>query len=139
MGLWFLHTLVMISTWEPADVYILQCIEHNKIWNLHANHIIGYYRSVDDIFIVYNTNNADIHKTLTDFNNIHPALQFIIKKENSNFLDVTVTRKDSTLTYNIYRKPTATSHIIHNSSCHPPEHKTLSIRHLIHRLTTYLL
>jgi hypothetical protein len=37
------------------------------------------------------------------------------------------------------RIPTATSHILHNLSCHPPEHKTLAIRYLTHRVKTYPL
>jgi hypothetical protein len=106
---------------------------------LHTNHIIGYYRYVDDILIIYNMNNTNIDKTLADFNNVHPKLQFTSEKERNNhinFLDITIHRTDSAFEYNIYRKPTATGHIIHNSSCHPPEHKTMTTSH---RLITYPL
>lgn len=54
----------------------------------------------------------------------------------SNFQDVTISRTDVAVEYNIYRKPTVISYIIHNSSCHPPEHTTVDIRYLICRLTT---
>jgi hypothetical protein len=117
-----------------------QYTEHNKIYNLlQENHVIGYYRYVDDILIIYNTNNTKINKTQTDLNNIPPTLHFTVEKEHNqiNFLDITVTRKDSNLTYNIYRKPTSTSHIILNLSCHPPEHKTLAIKYLTHRHTCF--
>jgi hypothetical protein len=117
-----------------AEIF-LQYIEHKRIYTiLHTKHIIGYYRYVDDILIIYHMNNTDVDITLTDFSNIHPKLQFTLEKEHSsciNFLDITIHRTDSAFEYNIFRKPTATSHIIHNSSCHPPEHKSMAIRYLI--------
>jgi hypothetical protein len=58
-----------------AEIF-LQYMEHNKICTvLHTNH-----RYVDDILIIYNINNTDVDKTLADFNNVHPKLQFTVKK-----------------------------------------------------------
>ena len=53
-----------------------------------------------------------------------------------NFLDSTISRVDNTISFNIYRKPTATD-IIPNDSCHPPEHKLAAIRYLTNCLSTY--
>jgi hypothetical protein len=124
-----------------AEIF-LQYMDYNKIYTvLHTNNIIRYYRYVDSILICI-MNNTDTDKTLADFNNVHPKLQFTLQKERNshiNFLDITIHRTDSAFEYNIYRKHTAASHIIHNSSCHPPEHKTMAIRYFIHRLITYPL
>jgi len=40
-----------------------------------------------------------------------------------NFLDITMSRVDNKILFNIYRKPTTTDIIISNDSYHPPEHK----------------
>jgi hypothetical protein len=62
------------------------------------------------------------------------------KKTNKlNFLDLTIHREHNKLDYTIYRKPTATDILIHNSSCHPNEHKLASINYLTNRVHTYPL
>jgi hypothetical protein len=43
------------------------------------------------------------------------------------------------LNFTIYREPTSTNILIHNSSCHPIEHKLAGINYLINRLHTYRL
>jgi hypothetical protein len=54
-----------------------------------------------------------------------------------NYLDITIENMNNTLTFEIYRKPTATSLIIHNNSCHPTEHKHAAIRYMTNRLNKY--
>jgi hypothetical protein len=54
-----------------------------------------------------------------------------------DFLDVIINRTDPRSECNIYQKPTASSHIY--ISCQSSEHKTVAIRYLINRLTTYPL
>jgi hypothetical protein len=69
---------------------------------------------------------TNIQDVVNEFNKIHKNLQFTIEKENNkklNFLDISITRKYKKLEFNIYRKPTTTSTVIHASSCHPIEHK----------------
>jgi hypothetical protein len=55
------------------------------------------------------------------------------------FFDLTVHRKHNKLDYTIYRKPTSTDILVHNSSCHPNEHKLASINYLTNRVHTYPL
>jgi hypothetical protein len=65
-----------------------------------------------------------------------------IEKEHNNkinFLDITVHRLHSKLEYKIYRKSTSTSTIIHSTSCHPGEHKTMAFNILFNRLVMYHL
>jgi hypothetical protein len=123
-----------------SEIY-LQHLEHNQILDLLAKHkIISYHRYVEDILLVYNTPHTDIKKTLIEFNYIHHKIQFTIEEESNsqiNFLDLSVSRIHNGLQFGIFRKPTATDIMIHNTSCHPIEHKISGINYLINRITTY--
>jgi hypothetical protein len=66
--------------------------------------------------------------------------QKMTKQHNPiNFLDLTIHRAERKLVYNIYRKPTATDTMIHQTSCHSKQHKISGINYLINRLHTYPL
>jgi hypothetical protein len=123
-----------------AETY-LQNLEHNQIYSILTKYkIIGYFRYVDDILIIYDKNKTHIDTMITEFNTIHPTINFTIENEENNklnFLDLTVYRKHNKLDYTIYRKPTVTYVLIHNSSCHPKEHKLASINYLTNRIHTY--
>ena len=54
-----------------------------------------------------------------------------------NFLDVTISADENKISFNVYRKPTATDIIIPNYSFHPPEQKLAAIRYMVNRLSTY--
>jgi hypothetical protein len=54
-------------------------------------------------------------------------------------LDLTITTNNNELNFGIYRKPMATDLILHNSSCHPNEHKKSAINYLYNRINTYKL
>jgi hypothetical protein len=95
---------------------------------------------VDDILLIYNKQITDINNTLKQFNEINLKLQFTIEKEKDtviNFLDITIIINPNNVQYDIYRKHTTTENIIHNTSCHPTEHKMLAISYSIHRMNTY--
>jgi ribosomal protein S25 len=123
-----------------AEIFI-QHLEHNHVINtLKKHHIIDYYRYVDDILIVYNQDHTNIDDVLNEFNSIHPNIQYTIEKQTNNklnYLDITIENRHNTLTFGIYRKPTTTDIIIHNSSCHPHEHKNSAIKYLVNRMNTY--
>jgi len=98
------------------------------------HNIIGYFRYVDDILMIYHENSTDIHEVHTAFNDPAPMIKFTMEKEtdnNINFLDISIQNKWDKLLFNIYRKPTATNVIISHDSCHPPEQKQAAIRHLV--------
>jgi hypothetical protein len=120
-----------------SEIY-LQHLEHNQIQDLLTKHeIISYHRYVNDILLVYNILRTDINKTLIEFNNIHHKIQFTIEEEidKINFLDLSISRTPNHLQFRIFRKPTATDIMIHNTSCHPTKHKMLGINYLINRIT----
>jgi hypothetical protein len=104
---------------------------------LLQHQIYDYFRYVDDILIIYNT---DIYKKLKQFNQIHTNLIFTMEQENDtliNFLDLSITRSDNGFSTSIYRKPTATDTLIHYNSCQPYEHKLAGINFLENRVITY--
>jgi hypothetical protein len=89
---------------------------------------------------MYNILNADINKTLSDFNSLHHKIQFSIENEannQTNFLDLTISRLHNNLQFGIFRKHTTTDIMLHNTSCHPTEHKMSGINFLINRITNY--
>jgi hypothetical protein len=123
-----------------SELY-LQYTEHTTIYDILMKHnILGYFRYVDDILIVYDTTTTDILKVLDDFNdNAHP-LCFTLEREKNNqidFLDITIKKENQSLQYEIYRKPTNTDIIIPSDSNHPSEHKLSAIRFLHNRNNSY--
>ena len=51
-----------------------------------------------------------------------------------NFLDLTITKTDNRHTFNIYRKPTITLTVIHNTSNHPTQQKHAASYSMVNRL-----
>jgi hypothetical protein len=67
--------------------------------------IIAYFRYVNDIFIIYVQNKANIEQTLKEFDNLKPSIKFTIEKElheEINFLFLTIHHKDKKLKFSIY-------------------------------------
>jgi hypothetical protein len=58
---------------------------------------------------------------------------------NLNDLDLNITRTNTTLIYNIFRKPSVTSTTLHNTSCHPYEHKKAAYKYLQDRVNSYTI
>jgi hypothetical protein len=105
-----------------SDVY-LQCMENTTIYDLLIKHQVeGYLRYVDDILVLYREDKTNIHEMLEDFNNMAPTMKCTLEKEQNNrinFLDITITKSQDGLSFEIYRKPTTTGIIVPNDSCHP--------------------
>jgi len=72
----------------------MQFLENNVKYNiLKVHNIKGYLRYVDDMLIVYDTIQSNIHEVLDDFNQIAPKLKFTLEEEMDrrlNFLDITI-------------------------------------------------
>jgi hypothetical protein len=116
-----------------SEMY-LQYKECTDIFDtLIRNNIIGYFRYVDDILVVYDKTLTNIDEILNSFNRIMPTMKFTIEKESENMinsLDITVRKEQDKLKFEIYRKHTATDTIIPFDSCHPTEHKMAAVRYL---------
>ena len=106
-----------------SEIY-LQHLEHTKIVKiLTQNNILGYFRYVEDILIVYSDDLTDIHKVHRAFNILVPIIKFTMETETDNkinFLDIIVKKDKNSFSFNIFRKPTATDIVIPKDSCHPP-------------------
>ena len=76
-----------------SEIY-LQYLENTALSDILIQHnVLGYFRYVDDILIIYKEDHTDIHHVLNLFNNASPTLSFTIEKENNNsinFLDITI-------------------------------------------------
>jgi hypothetical protein len=118
----------------------LQNIEHLYFKHLKTKlKTIEYFRYVDDIFLIYDSNHTNIQTKHNDFNAIHHNLEFTaeIETDNSiNFLDINIRRNASNWNISIYRKPTFTDTFIPYSSNHPTQHKFAAVRFLHNRLNT---
>jgi hypothetical protein len=124
-----------------AETFI-QHLEHALIWKILQHRILDYYRYVDDILIVYNTQLTNTDDNINEINKVHSKIKFTIEKEVNNqinYLDLIITKEKDKFTYALYRKPTTTHAILHNQSCHPGEHKKAATRFLFNHLNTYPL
>jgi hypothetical protein len=104
---------------------------------LLEHRIIGFYRYVDDILIMHDSNVTHVDQVLAEFNMLHPNLALTTEKEiNSsiNFLHLIVCNKNGHLEFKIYRKPRNT-----DNSCHTFEHKisAISIANMERRSNSY--
>jgi GTPase SAR1 family protein len=78
---------------------------------LVQNRIIGYFRYVDDILIVYNDSITNIHDVFNSFNNLTRNIKFTMEKETDNsinFLDVTIQKEHDTRSMYIGNRPQLT-------------------------------
>jgi hypothetical protein len=123
--------------------FFLQYTEDVHLAHLsHKHSIINYFRYVDDILLIFDSNHTDIQTILTDFNALHPNLHFTAEAEKDstiNYLDISNHKTPDNLKTSIYRKPTFTDSIIPYTSNHPKQHKYEAVKFLFNRLNSYNL
>jgi len=119
----------------------LEQIIFNSLSPLLKN-VILWKRYVDDIFCIWNGTERQLNSFLTLLNSFNKQIQFTIEIGTNcslYFLDLNISLINNKFNYNIYRKPTFTDTVIHNSSNHPPSHKHSAFHSMVHRLITILL
>jgi hypothetical protein len=117
--------------------FFLQHTEDVHLAHLsHKHRIINYFRYVDDILLIFDSNHTYIQTILIDFNALHPNLKFTaeVEKDVINFLDISTHKTPNNLKTSIYRKPTFTDTIIPYTSNHPTRHKCAAVKFLFNRL-----
>jgi len=121
----------------------LRHTEHTNLPHLTQKHkLVKYFRYVDDVLLIYNSQHTDIRSLLHDFNSIHPNLQFTQEVEQNNtiiYLDITIHETPMNIKISIYRKPTFTYTIIPYTSKHPTQHKHLAVKFLYSHIEAYEL
>jgi len=116
----------------------LQNLEHIHIRPLiDSKQILFYTRYMDNILIIYDTENINQDNLTQYTNSIHTDLQFNVTRDSNGyikFLDLTIIRRTFYLETYIYRKPTATDTTITFTSNNPNEHKLAAYRYYIERM-----
>jgi len=97
---------MVAPTFSVLSEIHLQFIEHTRIYTvLLQNNILGYFRYVDDILIVFDPNHSNIIEFINYFNSLHPKLQFTAKTEKDctlNYLHLSINRTPTGLNAAIF-------------------------------------
>jgi len=120
-----------------ADL-ILQKLE-SSILNELTYKPIFYHRYVDDIALSVPFN--QLNGLLTKFNSFHRRLNFTMEMEcggdKLNFLDLTIIKRENTLIFDWFRKPTFSGRFLNYHSHHPFTHKRGTMYSLIDRVLRF--
>lgn len=122
-----------------ADIF-MDNWENNLFQSRHPllNNLVYWHRYVDDILALWTGTHRQLNIFTQFINSLHANINLTTEIEDKhrslNFLDLTITLVNDHHEFNIYRKPTHTDTIIHNTSQHPPAHKHAAFRTMIHRL-----
>lgn len=101
-----------------------------------------YGRYVDDTFLLFDGTSRQIDCMVAALNKVNPNIQFTTEHETEgsiNYLDCAINRKDDSLSYNIYSKPTTTDMTIHSSSFHPTCQKMAAYNCFVYRALRFPL
>ena len=104
------------------DVHIKQLLD--------AKNILLYTQYIDDIQIIYDTRTRP-HAINSYINQIHDNIKRNPTYESNmyiNFIDLTVTRKQTNLGIDTFRKPSTTDTTVNFLANHPIEHKMAALR-----------
>jgi len=118
--------MVAASSSIFTEIYLQHTKNIKIIAILLEHHIRGYFHYIDDILIVYKNDTSNIYDVLDILNSIIPTMKFTMENEKENkinFVDITISKEESNISFSIYRKPLTMDTIIPNDSCNPQEHK----------------
>jgi hypothetical protein len=104
------------------DVHIKQLLD--------TKNILLYTQYIDNIQIIYDTRTHP-HAINSYINQIHDNIKLNPTCESNmyiNFIDLTVTCKQTNLEIDIFRKPSTTDTTVNFLSNHPTEHKMAALR-----------
>ena len=110
--------------WQPLHLTVLYSVEYSilcECLSLFVRHS-NYLCHVDDILILYRGNKRQCEQLLMHINKIHKNITFTAEYEHNNtinFLDLSITKLEHRHKFSIYRKPTTSDTLIHNTSNHP--------------------
>jgi len=96
-------------------------LEQDFLENENFNPTV-WLRFLDDIFMIWNHSEEDLHKFINSLNNFHPTIKFTYTASSTHvsFLDVNVMKNsDNTISTNVHVKETNIHQYVEYSSCHP--------------------
>ena len=98
-------------------------LEHNSVWhnNPFSHHMLLWKRYIDDIFIVWQGSERELHEFASYLNSLVPTIIFNMEYDHNaiSFLDTTVRLHEGKLSTTLYRKPTDKNSLLHATSAHP--------------------
>ena len=109
------------SSCHYADVF-MDDFETRYIYPRILGKNKGYFRFVDDIFMIWTGSKAELLAFFEEINSVHESIKFDCNysEESVNFLDTTVFKNDRmSLSTKLYTKPTDRPGYIHSNSYHP--------------------
>ena len=91
---------------------------------------------MDDVLCLWTGSLTELQDFLFFINSFYNNVQFTLEIGGSsiNFRYLSISIRDGRYDFAIYRKPTSTDIILHDSSFHPPSHKHAAIHSMLHRL-----
>ena len=129
-----LDGVAMGSPLGPALANIFVGFHESRLFNNTIKPGV-YFRYVDDTFVIFGSE-LECDRFHVNLNQLHPALNFTVEKEQNNslnFLDVSVEKGGTGFLTSIYRKPTFTGQYIRWNSFSPKARKINLIKTLVHR------
>jgi len=120
-----------------AKIFLQQLEKTHIKHPIDSKHLIFYARYVDDILIIYDSILTSTTNIQHYMDTIHGNIKLNPTHETNdkvNFLDLSITRKPTSLELDIYCKRTVTDNTIIFLSNHPLEHKLLAYRFFIDRM-----
>lgn len=87
----------------------------------HSRFILGWWRFIDDIFVIWTGNTSQLNTFHAFLNQIDQSIQFTLtySHEKIQFLDTEISLRDGTLHSDLYFKKTDRNTLLKYNSCHP--------------------
>ena len=109
-----------------ANVYMGRLEERFVYQTEWVDHIILWVRFIDDIFLIWKSDQDSLINFINYLNSVAPSIKFTheISAHSVNFLDTTVLKDNQgNISTDVYQKPTDTHPYLHWTSAHPPHLK----------------
>lgn len=132
--------LAMGSPLSPLLAEIFMDHLERKLFKMSSpvlEKVLFWFRYVDDCLAFFSGTGRQLDMLLGVLNGLHPNIKFTVEVENNgsiNFLDLTISRSGTALSFGIFRKPTHCDTVIPAGSKHPPTHKAAAFNSMAHRL-----
>lgn len=103
------YAILFMAALEES--FLKQCTHKPTVW----------WRYIDDIFMLWPHGEDSLNEFLSSLNSYHETIKFTYKQSRNEveFLDVRVVRKNGKFITDLYTKPTDTHQFLDPSSCHP--------------------